>query len=107
MPAQIAQVLRLRDRICRTPWCDAPIRHPTTSRAVVEDGETSERNGQGLCEACNHAKQAPGWRARPSPASDTQSRPGRRLVTPTARLPHPPGKSLFQECEPGRWVRVA
>ena len=107
MPPPIAQVLRIRDRICRTPWCDAPIRHSDHVRAVDEDGETSERNGQGLCEACNHAKQAPGWRARPGPGI----RHTVETTTPTGhtyRSTAPPtGKSVFQECEPGRWVRVA
>ena len=28
-------------------------------------GPTTATNGQGLCEHCNHTKQAPGWRARP------------------------------------------
>ena len=28
---------------------------------------TSAANGQGLCQACNHAKQAPRWRARQGP----------------------------------------
>jgi 5-methylcytosine-specific restriction endonuclease McrA len=37
---------------------------------VAEGGETSSENSQGLCEACNYAKQAPGWRARPSPDTD-------------------------------------
>ncbi len=57
----------LRDQFCRTPWCDAPIRHRDHAWAAADDGPTSGDNGQGLCEACNHAKQAPGWRARPSP----------------------------------------
>jgi hypothetical protein len=35
-------------------------------------GPTSGHNGQGLCESCNHAKQAPGWHARPSPADGVQ-----------------------------------
>ncbi len=26
-PGKLAQFLRLRDQRCRTPWCDAPIRH--------------------------------------------------------------------------------
>ena len=39
----------------------------TTRGPPPTDGPTSGDNGQGLCEACNHAKQAPGWRARPSP----------------------------------------
>jgi hypothetical protein len=30
---------------------------------VADEGETSRDNGQGLCEACNYAKEAPGWSA--------------------------------------------
>ena len=67
-PTSLARFIRLRDQICRTPWCDAPIRDTDHAEEHVADGATSSQNGQGLCEACNHAKQAPGWRARPSPA---------------------------------------
>ncbi|WP_432478573.1 HNH endonuclease [Nocardioides sp. GXQ0305] len=66
-PARLARFIRLRDRVCRTPWCDAPIRHTDHATDHDADGETSAVNGQGLCEACNHAKQAPRWRAGPSP----------------------------------------
>lgn len=66
-PKGLGELIDLRDRTCRTPWCGAPIRHRDHIRSVDEDGETSFRNGQGLCEACNHAKQAPGWAARPRP----------------------------------------
>lgn len=59
--------IRLRDQVCRTPWCDAPIRHLDHSTAHVRGGPTSGRNGQGLCEACSHAKEATGWRAGPGP----------------------------------------
>ena len=66
-PKLLAKLLIFRDRICRTPWCGAPIRH--LDHAVDHDkgGETSAGNGQGLCEACNHTKQAPSWRAGPAP----------------------------------------
>ncbi len=57
----LARFIRLRDRTCRTPWCDAPIRHTDHSEPVADDGETSGVNGEGLCEACNYAKQALGW----------------------------------------------
>ncbi len=57
----LARFIRLRDRVCRTPWCDAPIRHTDHTRPVAADGETSGGNGEGLCEACNYAKEAPGW----------------------------------------------
>ena len=39
----------------------------TTSDPRRRRRPTSRANGQGLCEACNHAKQAPGWRAGPAP----------------------------------------
>ncbi len=66
-PEQLAELIRLRDRTCRTPWCDAPIRHTDHVDAHADGGPTSETNGQGLCEHCNHAKQALGWSARPRP----------------------------------------
>ena len=62
----LAGVLVDRDQVCRTPWCGAPIRHKDHVIPVEEGGETSEANGQGLCEACNYAKQAAGWRAQTS-----------------------------------------
>ena len=52
-----------RDQRCRTPWCGAPIRQVDH---VVDDstgGATSRLNGEGLCEACNYAKTALGWRS--------------------------------------------
>lgn len=63
----LARFVRLRDRVCRTAWCDAPIRHIDHVQPHDADGPTAGHNGQGLCEACNHAKQAPRWRARPEP----------------------------------------
>ncbi|CAM3523179.1 DUF222 domain-containing protein [Nocardioides dubius] len=80
--------------ICANPYCDAPVRHADHIRSVVEGGATTTVNGQGLCEACNHAKQAAGWRQRA-----IQPR-GHRLTvettTPTghryrSRAPAPPG----------------
>lgn len=69
-PRSLARFIRLRDRVCRTPWCDAPVRHLDHPVPRADDGPTSEVNGQGLCEACNYAKEAPGWWARPSPGTD-------------------------------------
>ena len=66
-PAALGTLIELRDQFCRTPWCDAPIRHRDHVEAYTAGGTTSQGNGQGLCEACNHAKEAFGWRARPSP----------------------------------------
>lgn len=62
-PAGIAEILDLRDQTCRTPWCDAPIKHHDHIRPARAGGPTSVTNGQGLCEACNQAKEATGWTA--------------------------------------------
>jgi hypothetical protein len=61
---ELRQLLINRDDRCRTPWCDAPIRHGDHIQANSEDGATSFENGQGLCESCNYAKQLPGWTHR-------------------------------------------
>ncbi|UMG92561.1 DUF222 domain-containing protein [Nocardioides sp. TF02-7] len=59
----LADFLAQRDLgICRTPYCDAPVRHRDHVTPTAEGGETAADNGQGLCEACNHIKQATGWR---------------------------------------------
>jgi hypothetical protein len=62
---ELREFLVIRDQVCRTPWCDAPIRHADHVSPVVDGGETSAENGQGLCEACNYAKEAAGWQAMP------------------------------------------
>jgi Domain of unknown function (DUF222) len=81
----LARLIRLRDQTCRTPWCEAPIRHTDHPQGVEQDGQTSTLNGQGLCEACNYAKQAPGWHARPTP---TTSPPGRHQIETTTPTGH-------------------
>jgi len=66
-PAALAELIELRDQRCRTPWCDAPIRHADHVVSHEDGGATSSANGQGLCESCNYAKEALGWSARPRP----------------------------------------
>jgi HNH endonuclease len=63
----LREAIIVRDQWCRVPWCGAPIRHVDHVTSVEYGGETTEANTQGLCEACNYAKQAPGWRTTPSP----------------------------------------
>lgn len=83
-PASLRDLLVARDETCRTPWCDAPIRHADHVVGHADFGPTSAGNGQGLCEACNHTKQAPGWRARPGPGGA----PGRHTVVTTTPTGH-------------------
>ncbi len=89
----LRQFLVVRDEVCRTPWCDAPIRHLDHAARAADGGPTSEDNGQGLCVACNQAKEAPGWRATASRAGPrhavTTTTPTGHRYTSTA--PDPPG----------------
>jgi hypothetical protein len=87
--------LQLRDQHCRTPWCEAPIRHADHIQPAEHGGATSIANAQGYCAACNHAKQAPGWRTRR--VASTPVRHEVETTTPTghryrSRPPDPPGR---------------
>jgi hypothetical protein len=86
---RLAEFLRLRDQSCRTRWCDAPVRHLDHAHDHAAGGPTSAVNGQGLCEDCNHAKQALGWTARPRPGPrhtiETTTPTGHRY---TSTAPH-------------------
>ena len=66
-PAPLRRFIQIRDDTCRTPYCDAPIRHLDHIIPWHGDGPTSLGNGAGLCEACNHTKELPGWKAQPRP----------------------------------------
>jgi 5-methylcytosine-specific restriction endonuclease McrA len=97
---ELRHFLVLRDDACRSPWCDAPIRHADHVVAYSEGGQTSEEDGQGLCEACNYAKQAPGWRARSSRSPNDPH----TVVTTTptghsysSRAPAPPGSPPMRD----------
>jgi hypothetical protein len=107
VPDKLSQLIRLRDQRCRTPWCDAPIRPTDHVEAVAEGGQTSEPNSQGLCEACNYAKQAPGWQARPSPGIrhhvETTTPTGHHYSSTAPPLVRP----RFVETHPGVWMLVA
>lgn len=66
-PATLERLVRLRDGVCRTPWCAAPVRHVDHAEPYAAGGPTSLANGQGLCESCNYAKQADDWHTAVEP----------------------------------------
>jgi hypothetical protein len=97
VPQNLRRMIQARDRTCRTPWCDAPIRHHDHVVAWNAGGPTTETNIQGLCENCNQAKEAPGWQATPvtpedASASGARAQPGARhtvrITTPTGHAYH-------------------
>jgi len=66
-PPGLRRFLIARDETCRTPYCNAPIRHLDHIIPWRSGGATTSGNGAGLCEACNHTKETPGWSVRPRP----------------------------------------
>jgi hypothetical protein len=60
-PKGLADFIGVRDQRCRTPYCDAPIRHRDHAVPHRRGGATSSANGLGTCERCNYTKEAPGW----------------------------------------------
>lgn len=82
-PKALVAMIRLRDQTCRTAYCDAPIRHIDHVAPHARGGATTEVNGQGMCEDCNHAKQAPGWKSEPVHAPG-----GRHTVVTTTPTGH-------------------
>lgn len=83
-PPGLRRLLIARDQTCRTPWCDAPVRHADHAVAHADVGRTDSDNGQGLCAACNYAKESPGHRARAGP----DNRPGRHEIHTTMPTGH-------------------
>ncbi|WP_375498493.1 DUF222 domain-containing protein [uncultured Jatrophihabitans sp.] len=102
----------IQDDTCRTPWCDAPIRHYDHVNTYGDGGPTSVANGRGACVACNLARQAPGWHATAPEGAGIEV----ILHTPTDhRYPSRPPKPPARERRPTsplervviRWLRVA
>ncbi|WP_043423267.1 HNH endonuclease [Arthrobacter sp. 9MFCol3.1] len=91
-PPGLRRFIQARDDTCRTPYCDAPIRHLDHIIPWHTGGPTTTDNGAGLCEACNHTKEAPGWKARPSPEAEPgngrNSRHTIELTAPTGNTYH-------------------
>jgi hypothetical protein len=93
LPARAVPFIGLRDLTCRTPYCDAPIRHRDHAQPRNRGGPTSARNGLGMCERCNYAKEVPGWHVC---AGDENGVHTAEFTTPTgmrhhSTAPPPPG----------------
>lgn len=92
----LADFIELRDQQCRTSWCDAPVRHRDHVVTAAHGGPTSAANAQGLCEACNYAKEAIGWQAWPRPGPvhtvETITPTGHRYLSTAPPIIEPRGR---------------
>jgi hypothetical protein len=100
-PKGLAGFIGVRDRLCRTPYCDAPIRHRDHATPRSRGGPTSAANGLGECERCNYVKEAPGWRVSAGEENGTHTA---EFVTPTgaryrSTAPPLPGAPLITVSE--------
>ncbi|NUL46738.1 hypothetical protein F7P69_16255 [Cellulosimicrobium funkei] len=57
----LRQLILVRDDTCRTPYCDAPVKHVDHVTPYREGGATSAANASGLCARCNYTKENPAW----------------------------------------------
>lgn len=85
-PKGLAEFIGLRDQRCRTPYCNAPVRHRDHASPHRRGGATSAANGLGLCELCNYTKEAPGWSVSTRTAEN--GRHTARFTTPTGAHHH-------------------
>lgn len=98
-PKGLRWLIALRDQRCRTPYCDAPVRHVDHITRHADGGPTSAGNGQGLCERCNYAKESPAWHT--ATTYDRYGRHTTEITTPTGRTyrstapPLPTGARVF------------
>ena len=85
-PKGLADFVGLRDQRCRTPYCDAPIRHRDHAKPHRVGGKTSAVNGLGMCERCNYTKESDGWLVNSvAPENGTHTA---EFTTPTGACHH-------------------
>ncbi|MDV3220198.1 HNH endonuclease signature motif containing protein, partial [Intrasporangium sp.] len=87
-PPGLRRFLITRDGTCRTPWCDAPIRHADHVTAHQHGGPTTDTNGQGLCTRCNLVKEQPGWHTQVTDPGPTTGSPRPHTITITTPTGH-------------------
>ncbi|MGO1686465.1 MAG: HNH endonuclease, partial [Brachybacterium sp.] len=104
-PAGLARMIRWRDTTCRTPWCNAKIRHSDHVVPHRRGGATSYANGQGLCARCNLLKEHGLWILSPLSRSEA----GGDTIEPLA--PTGTGSPVETHSDPsappGAWLWVS
>ncbi|MFC6712980.1 HNH endonuclease [Branchiibius cervicis] len=89
-PGLLAAFVRLRDQVCRTPFCGGKIQHTDHITPYAEGGATSVDNADGKCAQCNYAKQNPDVTERGDADQYTITVRG---LEETSRPPSPPGRT--------------
>ena len=61
-PSGVRKMVLLRDKTCRTPFCEAPIAEMDHIIPDRDGGRPNWGNASGLCSACNQTKENRDWR---------------------------------------------
>lgn len=88
----LRRLIDARDRVCRTPFCDAPIRHRDHVTPYGDGGGTTASNGRGTCAHCNYVREMPGWTA-------ATTQPGHPHPESRAGHADPPGREPPHEVQ--------
>lgn len=94
-PGLLEAFVRLRDRTCRTPFCDEPIQHIDHIERYADGGLTSASNAGGCCARCNYTKEHPDLEVTGDALVRTTTTRGLRETT---RPPAPPGSQRPVAC---------
>jgi Domain of unknown function (DUF222) len=79
----LRKLIMWRDRECRDPYCEAPIRHIDHIHRYIDGGLTIYSNGRGECERGNYVREMPGWKVE-SLSSGLDGQPHTiKITTPT------------------------
>ncbi|MBC9957626.1 DUF222 domain-containing protein [Yimella sp. cx-51] len=93
----LRRFITIRDQICRTPGCDAPIRDIDHVQRHRDDGTTSTENGVGVCQRFNLVREMPGW------TTEVVHGAGPPGAHPhTMRIATPTGKTYYSTAPPVR-----
>lgn len=79
----IRKLIMLRDRRCRDPFCDSPIRHIDDIQRYIDGGLTIYPNGRDTCERGNYLQEMPGWNVAALTSGLDGQRQTIKITTPT------------------------
>jgi Domain of unknown function (DUF222) len=79
----LRRLIMARDRHCRDPYCDAPIRHIDHIERYADGGLTIYPNGRGECERGNYAREMPGWEVEAVSSGLDGQQHTIKIITPT------------------------
>lgn len=88
--ATARRALAVRDDVCRTPYCGAPIRQADHAIPWAAGGRTTLTNASGLCQRCNLTKEHEGWAHQATSSELTVRTPtGHTYQAPASHLARP------------------